>query len=78
MEMQSLINTILPLICICIGWFCKELWNAVQELKNDLSDFKASIPAVYMRRDEFHDRWDEIINLLHRIEDKLDQKVDKP
>ena len=77
MEMQSLINTILPLICVCIGWFCKELWNAVQELKEDLADFKANIPAIYMRRDEFHDRWDEIINLLHRIEDKLDQKVDK-
>jgi len=75
--MQSLINTILPLICVCIGWFCKELWTAVQELKEDLSELKASIPAVYMRRDEFHDRWDEIINLLHRIEDKLDQKVDK-
>ena len=75
--MQSLINTILPLICVCIGWFCKELWTAVQELKEDLYELKASIPAVYMRRDEFHDRWDEIINLLHRIEDKLDQKVDK-
>ncbi len=72
MDIQTLINTILPLICVAIGWFCKELWNAVQELKDDLSDLRADMAINYLRREDFSSRWDEILKALHRLEDKLD------
>ena len=49
----------------------------MQEIKKEHGHFRADIPSKYLRRDEFFDRWDEIITLLHRIEDKLDSKVDK-
>lgn len=77
MDVQSLINTIIPLICVGLGWFCQQIWGEVQEIKKEHSHFRADIPSKYLRRDEFFDRWDEIIALLHRIEDKLDSKVDK-
>lgn len=72
MDMQSLINTVLPLICVTIGWFCKELWNAVQELKNDLADLREDMAVNYLRREDFSSRWDEVLKSLHRLEDKLD------
>jgi hypothetical protein len=72
MDIQTLINTVLPLICVAIGWFCKELWTAVQQLKEDLSDLRAHISDNYLRKDDFTARWDEVLKAVHRIEDKLD------
>jgi hypothetical protein len=72
MDLQTLINTVLPLICVAIGWFCKELWTAVQELKNDLTDIRTHLADNYVRKDDFAHRWEEVLKAVHRIEDKLD------
>ena len=77
MDLQFIINTILPLICVVIGWFCKELWTAVQSLKNDLSDLRNHLADNYMRKDDFSSRWEEVLKAVHRIEDKLDAMRDK-
>ena len=72
MDLQTLINTVLPLICVACGWFCKELWTAVQVLKLDLHDLRTHIAENYVHKDDFSDRWDEVLKALHRLEDKLD------
>jgi hypothetical protein len=71
-DLQTLINTVLPLICVACGWFCKELWTAVQVLKLDLHDLRTHIAENYVHKDDFSDRWDEVLKALHRLEDKLD------
>ena len=76
-NLQTLINTVLPLICVAIGWFCKELWTAVQELKDDIAKIREELPSEYVSKADFNDRWFEVLKSLHRIEDKLDNKVDK-
>lgn len=77
MELQAIINFLLPAVCGVLGWFCRELWTAVQELKDDLAKLRAELPTHYVSKDDFNDRWYEVLKALHRIEDKLDQKVDK-
>lgn len=77
MGMQELLNIGIPVICGVLGWFCRELWTAVQELKDDLAKLRAELPTHYVSKDDFNDRWYEVLKALHRIEDKLDQKVDK-
>jgi len=77
MDIQTLINTVLPLICLAIGWFCKELWSAVQNLKNDLHDLKSYVSDNYVKKDDFADRWEEVLKAVHRIEDKLDALQNK-
>jgi hypothetical protein len=77
MDIQTLINTVLPLICVAIGWFCKELWTAVQELKDDLANLRAHVSDNYLRKDDFTSRWDEVLKSLHRVEDKLDALREK-
>jgi hypothetical protein len=77
MDFQSLINFILPTACAILGWFCRELWTAVQELKDDLAKLREELPTKYVTKDDFNDRWYEVLKALHRIEDKLDKKVDK-
>lgn len=62
---------------LVMGWFLRELWGMVKELKNDLSTLKEQINKDYVRRDDFKEVRDAIINALTRIETKLDNKVDK-
>jgi hypothetical protein len=77
MDLQFLINTILPLICVVIGWFCKELWTAVQSLKEDVAELRNHLADNYVRKDDFASRWDEVLKAVHRIEDKLDAIRDR-
>jgi hypothetical protein len=77
MDFQSMMNFILPTACAVLGWFCRELWTAVQELKEDLAKLREELPTKYVTKDDFNDRWYEVLKALHRIEDKLDKKVDK-
>ena len=77
MDFQSLMNFVLPTICAVLGWFCRELWTAVQGLKEDVAKLREELPTKYISKDDFNDRWNEVLKSLHRIEDKLDHKVDR-
>jgi len=76
-EYQTLINLGAGSVLAAMGWFAKSLWDAVQELKRDLAKLREDLPIFYVRKDDFKDFRDELINVLHRIESKLDSKVDK-
>jgi hypothetical protein len=77
MDFQLIMDFILPTACAVLGWFCRELWTAVQELKSDLAKLREELPTHYVSKDDFNDRWNEVLKALHRIEDKLDKKVDR-
>lgn len=48
------------------------------QLQLALSLVRETLPTHYVRRDDFKDLGDNIFSALRRIEDKLDNKVDKP
>lgn len=73
MNLQDLFNILIPIICTVLGWFCRELWTAVQELKADLAKLREELPTKYVTKLDFNDRWEEVLKAIHRIEDKLDR-----
>lgn len=77
MDFQSLMNFILPTTCAVLGWFCRELWTAVQELKTDLAKLREELPTHYVSKEDFNDRWNEVLKALHRLEDKIDRFTEK-
>jgi hypothetical protein len=77
MESQHLINTALGLGFSVLGWFARELWSAVKELKTDLSKLREDLPKTYVARNDYRDDLNEIKNMLGKIFDKLDNKQDK-
>jgi len=77
MDLQTLINTVLPLICVAIGWFCKELWTAVQELKQDVFQLRSHLAENYVHKSDFADRWEDILSSVHRLENKIDRLIEK-
>jgi hypothetical protein len=70
---QQTINLILGGCMGVAGWFARELWTAVQDLKNDLS----KLPTIYVARLDYKDDMREVKEMLGKIFDKLDHKVDK-
>jgi hypothetical protein len=77
MENQHLINVVLGIGLSVAGWFARELWAAVKELKADLSKLREDLPRTSVARDDYRDDIRSIKDMLAKIFDKLDGKVDK-
>ena len=74
---QSIINIIIGTVLSVLGWFARQLWDAVQSLKVDMQKIEISLPTHYVRKDELEARFDKIELMLDKISEKLDHKVDK-
>ena len=77
---QSMPNLIQWLLIIVVGvgsWFMHELWDAVKDLKSDLSDVKVSLAKEYVTKDDYKADIGRIHELLDKIYDKLDNKADR-
>jgi hypothetical protein len=70
---QQLLNILFGAALAVAGWFARELWSAVQELKSDIS----KLPLVYVARQDYRDDMKDIKDMLGKIFDKLDGKQDK-
>jgi len=77
MDLQDFFLMGLSLACSVLGWFGRELWSAVSALKSDLKELTKEINEKYVRKDDFRDFKTELMNVLNRIEQKLDNKADK-
>lgn len=77
MSIFELLNLGLGVGTAILGWFARELWSAVKELKNDLAKLKEDLPIYYVRKDDFSEFKKDIMSILQRIEIKLDNKQDK-
>lgn len=60
-----------------LGWFARELWSAVKDLKNDLAKLREELPKTYTAKEYYREDLREIKDMLEKIFDKLDNKVDK-
>ena len=74
---QSVVNLALSAVLATIGWFARQLWGAVQKLKDDLHRIEADLPKTYVLKDDLDKRMDHIEYMIQRIYDKLDGKLDK-
>jgi hypothetical protein len=77
MEFQNIVDTVLLIISGSIGWFAKELWNVLKELKEDLSSLKEDLPRSYVLREDYKQDIKDLKDIMGKIFDKLDNKVDR-
>lgn len=77
MDPQHLIDIGLGITSAVTGWFARELWAAVKELKADLAKLSVELPKTYVTRDDYRSDLKEIKEMLNKIFDRLDGKVDK-
>lgn len=84
MEPQLIINSIFGVLMLCLGWILKVLWDAICELQKtdkDLAEKVGKIEVLVAGQYVKVDRFDQMVNAifakLDKIDNKLDQKVDK-
>jgi len=77
MDTQPLINAALGVILAGVGWFARQIWEAVKELREDLHRIEVDLPSTYVKRVDYAQDLIEIKALLQKIFDRLEQKVDK-
>lgn len=78
MDLQTILNIAIGLAFSVLGWFAREMWSAVKELKADLAKLREELPKNYIAKDDFRDGIREIKEMLNRLFDKIDGKADKP
>ena len=77
MEWQTLINIGAGSVLAVIGWFARELWEAVNVMKKDLHRLEVKLAKDYATHQDMNARFDKLEGILERIFDKIDTKADK-
>jgi hypothetical protein len=77
MNSQDLINIAFVASASVLGWFAREMWAAVKELKADLAKLREELPRNYVVRDDYKDDIREIKEMLTKLFDRLNGKADK-
>lgn len=77
LDTQMLINVAIGAVLAGIGWWARVVWDSLQKLKDDLHEIEIDLPKSYVSKDEFHDTMNRIENIVQKIFDKIDGKMDK-
>jgi hypothetical protein len=81
MDPQFLFNIAIGCILAVGGWFARELWGAVKELRENVHKLELDLPINYIRKDEFREGIKELKDLIgevfRKIDDLRDKKADK-
>jgi tetrahydromethanopterin S-methyltransferase subunit G len=84
MDWQTLINLGLGGVLAFIGWFAREIWDSVKELRKDIHQIEKGLPEIYVRKDDLKEvrqemaaRFDKLENMMGQVFDRLHDKMDK-
>lgn len=77
MDTQTIYNFVGGAAIAAGGWFARELWGAVKELRSDLHDIETDLPKTYVMKSDLDKRMEHIEHMFQRIYDKLEGKADK-
>ena len=77
MEASQIFIAVLGVCCTALGWWARELYNATQSLRRDLSILEVRIGTDYVRYDRLQDAFKPIMDTLLEIKHTLAGKADK-
>jgi hypothetical protein len=84
MDWQTVINLGLGTVVAAMGWFARELWDSLKELRKDTHEIEKELRELYVRRDDLREvriemaaRFDKIESLIGSLYDRLNDKADK-
>jgi predicted RNA-binding protein with EMAP domain len=78
MDTQTTINLIGGAVLAVIGWFARQIYQAVKDLESDIRHIEVNLPTNYVSKSDFSETMRDIKTMFQKIFDKLDDKADKP
>lgn len=80
-DQETIFKLVVGVVLSGMGWFGRQIWDAVKELRNDLRDLEVDLPKSYVVKTDFTDAMKDLKQQINdgftRIYDKLDGKADK-
>jgi hypothetical protein len=70
-NIQSIIQFGLATSMAVLGWFLREMWTAVQKLKDDLHFMREDISMHYIHKEDYKADIGRIHELLDKIYDRM-------
>lgn len=77
MEFQNILNLVGSCALAFIGWWCRQIWDSIQKLKDDIKRIEIDLPKHYLAKEDYKDDIDEIKHMLNDIYKELRNKADK-
>jgi hypothetical protein len=77
MEFQAMFNFVGGVLLVAVGWWCKEIWDSVKNLKTEIKALEIDLPKNYVSKKDIENRFDKIDATLERLFDRLENKADK-
>jgi chaperonin cofactor prefoldin len=84
MDWQLIINIGAGGLLTVGGWFARQLWDSVKELKADIANLRLHVSETYAKKSEIETlesqmekRFDRLEQMIARLYDKIDAKADK-
>lgn len=84
MDWQTVINIGLGSVLAALGWFAREIWDSLKELRKDTHQIEKDLRELYVRRDDLREvrvemtaRFDKLESLIGSLYDRLNDKADK-
>jgi len=79
---QFIFNALIGFLLAVAGWFARQLWTAVEDMRKNIHQIEVDLPSNYLRRDEFREGLKEVKDILNEMFRKIDllskEKADKP
>jgi len=84
MDWQTVINIGLSSVLAALGWFAREIWDSLKELRRDIHQIEKDLREMYVRRDDLKEvriemsaRFDKLESLIGSLYERLHDKADK-
>ena len=74
MDTQSLLNLLFSSAGLILGWFLRELWAAVKELKADLAKLREELPKDYVTKDDYRQDIKELKDMISKLFDIIEKR----
>jgi hypothetical protein len=73
MNEQQLFNILISICGFLAGWVLNNIYKSLKVLEDDMKDF----PHYYVTKEDYRNDINEIKQMLNKIFDRLENKVDK-
>lgn len=80
MDTNDVVQIVLGLLSIAtgvLGWFARQMWDAVQTLRKDLTVLQVQISENYVRYERLKDILKPLMDGIEEIKEILRNKADK-
>jgi hypothetical protein len=71
---QQYINMALSVSFLVLGWFAREMWTAVKDLKTDLAKLREEIPHSCVQKDDYRIDIKELKDMLSKLFDMIEKR----